>query len=508
MRFSTTDCSQLRGVLAAVLIVGLAAGCAILEQPLRSHFDSASGAVKDCARWFAALDETVDRAGVRDAGAYRIPGFPYLRLDRFSASFRDEVKDNEPAFAAWAARLENLDATARHYELVNLPSEFLAALNVNDKDEAKATTGRCAMLLARNDLASPSSRELLLGRAQVPDDYVDWKRALGLYPLTRIPFFSGVDGWQQRAITMLRQAGTAESGTEKLVRYEPADAALSPEHVASLIARASTDALGIPQFSAAERAALLQSYAPVFEIDTAAEHDRFGALAWNKGPAPEVNFSEPVAYGRVAFTRYRKRTLPQLVYTIWFPERPSESAFDLLAGRLDGLVFRVTIDTRGRPLVYDSMHSCGCFHTFFPTGRVKALPAPQPRIEWAFAPITLPALAPAQRIALRLASRTHYVIDVRPDNRIHEAVYRLADDDDLRALPTSDGGTRSAFGPDGIVQGTERAERFLFWPMGIDNPGAMRQWGRHATAFVGRRHFDDADLIERRFEIMPDDTVP
>jgi hypothetical protein len=29
----------------------------------------------------------------------------------------------------------------------------------------------------------------------------------------------------------------------------------------------------------------------------------------------------------------------------------------------------------------------------------------------------------------------------------------------------------------------------------------MRQWGTHATAFIGRRHFDDADLIERRFEL-------
>jgi hypothetical protein len=27
----------------------------------------------------------------------------------------------------------------------------------------------------------------------------------------------------------------------------------------------------------------------------------------------------------------------------------------------------------------------------------------------------------------------------------------------------------------------------------------MRQWGHHATAFVGRRHFDDADLLDRRF---------
>ena len=47
----------------------------------------------------------------------------------------------------------------------------------------------------------------------------------------------------------------------------------------------------------------------------------------------------------------------------------------------------------------------------------------------------------------------------------------------------------------------ERAERFLFWPMGIASPGAMRQWGRQASALAGRRHFDDADLLERRFQL-------
>jgi hypothetical protein len=30
----------------------------------------------------------------------------------------------------------------------------------------------------------------------------------------------------------------------------------------------------------------------------------------------------------------------------------------------------------------------------------------------------------------------------------------------------------------------------------------MREWGRHATALVGRRQFDDADLIEKRFAII------
>ena len=55
------------------------------------------------------------------------------------------------------------------------------------------------------------------------------------------------------------------------------------------------------------------------------------------------------------------------------------------------------------------------------------------------------------------------------------------------------------FGPDGIVAGTERGERWLFWPMGVPNAGAMRSRGHHAIAFVGTRHFDDPYLIERYF---------
>jgi hypothetical protein len=79
--------------------------------------------------------------------------------------------------------------------------------------------------------------------------------------------------------------------------------------------------------------------------------------------------------------------------------------------------------------------------------------------------------------------------------------YEMHPYDELRSLADGAGGRRSIFGADGLVAGTERAERFFFWPMGIASAGAMRQWGRHATAFVGRRHFDDADLIERRFRL-------
>jgi hypothetical protein len=77
--------------------------------------------------------------------------------------------------------------------------------------------------------------------------------------------------------------------------------------------------------------------------------------------------------------------------------------------------------------------------------------------------------------------------------------YTLLPDDGLRSLALPSGGRRSLYDPRGFVPGTDRAEAWLFWPMGIADAGAMRQWGHHATAFVGRRHFDDADLLERRF---------
>ncbi|WP_417567869.1 hypothetical protein [Marinobacter sp.] len=53
------------------------------------------------------------------------------------------------------------------------------------------------------------------------------------------------------------------------------------------------------------------------------------------------------------------------------------------------------------------------------------------------------------------------------------------------------------------MPGTARLERFLLWPTGVLSPGGMRQWGRHATAFIGKRHFDDPDLLNRYFEPVP-----
>ena len=116
-----------------------------------------------------------------------------------------------------------------------------------------------------------------------------------------------------------------------------------------------------------------------------------------------------------------------------------------------------------------------------------------------FAPQSLPRVAEGERPVLRIASGTHYIERVTlVQGSDSLARYELRPYGDLRSMLRFAAHT-SAFGPDGLVPGTQRAERLLYWPMGIASAGAMRQWGRHATAFIGRRHFDDADLFEKRF---------
>jgi hypothetical protein len=62
--------------------------------------------------------------------------------------------------------------------------------------------------------------------------------------------------------------------------------------------------------------------------------------------------------------------------------------------------------------------------------------------------------------------------------------YALLPYDQLLSMPRLVGDHRSAFGPDGRIAGSP-----------------ARQWGRQPTGASGRRHFDDADLLERRFEL-------
>jgi hypothetical protein len=534
---------------AWVLALLISTGCAVLPTPSRVDRATAPAQTIACADWYAALDAQTDLAGVRDAGAARLAGFPHLRVDRFTASLKDALPPQVATAGAAVAllqRLQQLDIDARHAELANLPPQALALLGGSaaappDPAQALQKTQHCAQQLSAYHLASAEHTNSLLGQLVVPDDYSTTYRLLGAYALSRYPFASGIRRFEAErsavfasANTQPASGATANSSAERssttsqrLLPPPLPSSALSAAQIRRMLAPAAQDPLGVPAPTPEQAQQLLTHFAPSFHLAINSDDDKPGALVWRQGQstdAPdtlEVDTQTPVVYSQIAFTRYGQHSLLQLVYTLWFPARPvaPDSTLDLLAGKLDGITWRVTLAPDGTPLVYDTIHPCGCYHMFFPSPAARAKPAPQPGIEWAYIPQSLPHLKEHQQLVVHVAAGTHYIdrVSVEPTPSAAPsptAQYAWRSYDSLRSLPTSAAQAasplalgkpthRSVFGPDGFIAGTDRTERFIFWPMGIPRAGAMRQWGKHATAFVGRRHFDDATLMEQRFEFDP-----
>ncbi|HZP85717.1 MAG TPA: hypothetical protein VFB54_02790 [Burkholderiales bacterium] len=488
--------------LAACLALLLVSACAQISP--RRPAEMPLSAEQACRARLEQTDRLIDRARVRDAEGARVEGFPYLRVDRFLASFSNEVSQ-AARFDAWRDRMRKFDHEARMFEFSNLDIEQrdrLAALWSAHPAPAALdeAVDRCAETLMKADGASSTQRDRLRKAAHVPDDYDTWKRVLGVYWLARLPFSAGVQRYQRSVQETFDEPLAELPVLGRLEEYMPRERANGPMNEDIVV-----DALGIPQPTEAQRDTLWATYAPIWIVDTADNNDRIGRVVLDARGGVRVDTQTPVAYRRLAYTRIGDKVLIQLVYSTWFASRPKTSRFDLLGGQLDSVVWRVTLSSDGTPLIFDSIHSCGCYAQFFPTPRARLRPRSARLEEGAFVPQSLPKLTSANRIGLRIASGTHYIERVLIDPPLdpNARTYLMVSDAQLRSLPVPGDDRRSAFRSDGIVAGSERAERYLFWPMGVRAPGAMRAWGRQATAFMGRRHFDEARLIERYFEVVP-----
>ena len=472
----------MRGSAAAVILATLLTGCASL-QPLPPLAVNAADAA--CHAGFQNFNEAVDRAGVRDAEFERIPGFPSLRIDRLHAALASRAPLSELEFSDWVRALNGLGLHAYAIEFAHLP--------VLDGADFSRLSG-CSAQLEKSILREPALRKALLERARVPDRYSNAARVAGLYAITRAPFFAGVQAWEREHAQAMREAAAHPRPARQFV---PGTTAPS-ETIA-----------GQARVDASQQARLLAAHAPLLEIETAGAFDEIGTPAWQRDGRIGIDTAQPAVYERLTQTLVGGKALTQLVYTLWFPERPKSGSVDLLGGVLDGVILRITLAPDGTPLMLDTIHACGCYHMFFPAPGVALRPDAPSHEEWAFVPASLPAWQPGSRFVVRFASATHYVLGVTASSLVARdaTAYARRPEGQLKLLPTPDGRSRSLYGPDGLVAGTERAERFLFWPMGIASAGAMRQWGHHATAFVGRRHFDDADLLDVRF-VFPPFTAP
>ncbi len=483
--------TMIRG-LAGLLLLGAVAGCA--TNPPQPPNDPAAAR---CLDGYAALDAAVAEHGTTPSSPARIAGFPYLRVDRFLAGFREQALPPVET-TAWLTRLNTLDRQARAVEWTSLPVGVRAELNrhLASADGVPAALVACADLLRAADLADAGRLALIWERARVPDDYRTANQVLGLYPLTLLPVDYGVYRYQEETRALFARPLATLPVQGKLHRYGPSDA--TP--IASDFAAIPRDALGIPEPTPAQREALFAAHAPIWEIDTATDADQPGSPSWQADGAPSVDATEPVVYRYVSHTRWRGEPLLQLNYLIWFAARPRTGAFDILGGPLDGVLWRVTLDHSGQALLYDSIHACGCYHLLFPRMDIQLRPETAQWAEPPLAPQAAPVIGYGERAVIRLASGTHYLQRLYADRPGTVTKLDWRDYEALYAIPVENGGRRSLFGPDGLVAGSERAERWLLWPTGVPSPGAMRERGRHAIAFVGRRHFDDADLLDRLFE--------
>ena len=461
-----------------------------------------SDRVDACIGQFKRFDQAAKRKGVRDAETARIVGFPYLRVNRFLSSFREQDLTSGQ-FETWLDSMRRLDQDAR----------FVEAQNMGGSPVPLARLDQCADTLLQADRRQEYFEPSLRRAAIVPDHYSFWRRLAGLYPVTNLAAAFGYRSWKRENLEAFENFSDADSSIGPT--YQPADMMQNTPKAMDIIAQTPRNRLGALTLSESQRRGLLSAFAPNVRVGSDHPEDQIGHPVWMQDGMSEkigIDTSRPVTFGRIAHTYWKGEPVLQLVYTIWFSERPKSGRWDLLGGSLDGLVWRVTLDQRGRPVVYDTIHPCGCYHLFFPAPNVvrHSLPEDSDLRESILVVSDAPDIGEDQRIRLTLAPGSHYLIAVDAVSRNPSGVdvipYQLVfgdrvPDQALRLLPSSSAqGTRSIYGEEGLIAQSERLERWILWPMGIESAGAMRQWGTHATAFVGMRHFDDPYLMEQSFE--------
>jgi len=448
--------------------------------------------VQNCRQLISITERIISDAEVTDAQNARIVNFPYLRVNRLLSSFRAEVQNK--TFESWLDLLQARGLADWSIELNNLPlpySRKLTQLTAGFFPKITSIQPKltyCSNTLSRFELSQRSKRDELKRNAIVPSEYNTWQQILGLYPLTAIPFRVGIYRWHQQVLTTFTIPPLSSLPVKgQLVLYAPEDSTIKLSHkqVAEILQKSTDNPLHIPMPTESQQQKLFAQFAPHFEIDTTSENDRIGAPYWHDANNIRINTIKPVVFHHISQTRMQAKTLLQLNYSIWFPARPKSWPLDLLGGHLDGIIWRVTLNTDGHPLIFDSIHSCGCYHFFFPTQYVAMPESISLFQEPAFAPQKQFNFTTDQPVIIRINSNHHYIQKIYSSPTTDTAKWHYATDnaDRLRSLTYINGQNRNLYNKSGIISGSERGERFFFWPMGIPNPGAMRHAPMGASCY-------------------------
>ena len=457
-----------------------------------------------CQGFFEELDRRVKEAGVRNASTFPIPGFPYLRTNRFLSVLKNKLQD-ERERDAWIRWMQQLGLQSRKKEISNLPDSLVLALvsketDLPDRKRLFDQVESCSSELFNHDIAQLDFYALLEPLVDVPDEYSWILRTAGLYPIIALPVAVVTENSREkirkRFDTELKDLPIDGS----LRAFVPRERiSLGEKEVQEIIEASRENPLKIPLPDAIQKKRLVEAFAPIFIQDIAASYDRIGRVFW-KGDHVSVDSEKPTVYYYTSHAFLKGEPILQINYAIWYSERAGDRPPSIEKGHLDGLTARISLDGQGRVFMVDVENNCGCYHLFVPDKERVDRILSKPLMFDAMVPQWLPRVASGERLGIRINSGWHQVQRLIPEREASDPVpYELMPYGVLENLPHEDGRSRSIFDAKGVAKGSERVERFILFSMGIPSIGSMRQRGHHAIELIGRVHFDDPHLFDQSF---------
>ncbi|SEQ67529.1 hypothetical protein SAMN03080615_02316 [Amphritea atlantica] len=459
------------------LVVLLINGCSQSLRPLPPQ----SGAAEHCAAALTSLQQlSLSYSGMQQGE--RVAKAPWLRSNRLVDYYR-QTDLNETQLADLLNLMSQLAVTSLNNEARLIPAsqlqEWQQRFDIND---ASRFIDHCSQTLVQQQLQSPDKTRRWLRSLPEDDDYQPLARVAGIYPITALLFKQGVIREHNR---LYQQPETLQDS--QWTTYTAATVSTTAPDMDSV----TYNSLGMPRLPPALQQSLLEYHAPLWRLPDHQPVNRPGTPYWAEGEL-QVN-SQPVSFTYISYGIHHSQITLQLNYLIWFPERPAENSFDLVAGQHDAVLFRVHLRPSGEILAYDSIHLCGCWYTLIlPTGTRYS-----DHQELYHEP-TFVLHTDRGRQQISLTADSHLLIASQKSDQPPpvSTEYQLQPFTRLMQLKTGDK-YRSVFNRQGFVSGSERLERWLFWPMGISNPGALRRPGDHAIRFIGHLHFDDPQILEK-----------
>ena len=455
-----------------------------------------------CQEFLERLDGKISEAGVRDASAFSVPGFPYLRTSRFLSALRERLKDDQEKMI-WVRWMQDLDLQSRKKEINNLPDPMIRSLTSKDRPDRDGLYRRvesCSSELLSHDQSRSDFYPSLKPLVDVPDEYSLVLRTAGLYPLIALPVAAVTENSRNK-IRRRFDTNLKDLPVDGSLRAFVPGKGESPgrETAQQIIEESRENPLRVPLPGAIQEKELVEAFAPIFIQDMAAPYDRLGEVIW-KDHQIEVNSEKPTVYYYFSYAFLSGNPILQINYAIWYSERAGDRPPSIEKGHLDGLTIRISLDGQGRPFMGEAMSNCGCYHLFAPDQERVDRILSRPLMFDAMVPQSLPNIPTGERLGIRINSGWHQVQRLISVKEAPDPVpYELIPYEVLETLPQEDGRTESIFNEHGIAKGSERVERFILFSMGIPSVGSMRQRGHHAIELIGRAYFDDPYLFDQNF---------